>query len=271
MALFCGIVGMIPVCWGLLLEPFFDGDLAGMSRSLSGWLGLLAGILLPGGSAPLLSAQPADGLSPVASPPAMVAGLRSQLKVVQDWIKEKDFASAAQANQGLQTLTELAAAFNDHDDWRKTILVLQLWGRQLAVAIQNKNPQTADAAARQYATFLGKLADVPVKAPPRPVPNFKIPGAGVKVWMLLMDGAYIDAKTASSGKDLDLLVQTIAAEAEAVRLLRTDLKWRQDAQSVIDTALKVAEQARTDHAAARKALRGIYERCEACHDRSQKK
>jgi hypothetical protein len=236
--------------------------------SITGWLALLCGIWLLAVPA---AAQNAGGYYPVAPPAAMIAALQLELKVVKNWIDDKDFASAAQTMQGMQTLGELTVLANDHDDWRKRGGELRSAGGDMMAAIKKKDGKRAGEAAGDYGKLLAEMVQVPVKVK-GPLANFKAPAGSTKTWMLLMEGAHVEARSAKTTKEIELFAQAIAEEANAVAYLKTEPRWRTDAVTVRDSALQAAKQAQgTDLDAAKKALKTVYQRCEACHERTRKK
>jgi hypothetical protein len=198
--------------------------------------------------------------------------LQSQLKAVQDWIKEKDFASAAEAVQGLQVLTALTEHQNDHEGWRKRVAELRSSCDVLSTTIKKKDAGAATKAGEDCGRLIGELAQAPMKNDKSVSAKFTPPSGSVKTWMQLMDGAYVDAKSAKTTKELALLAQAVAEEANAAAYLRSDARWRMDSIAVRDTALQVAKQAEAgDLPTAKKALKAIYNSCEVCHDRARKK
>jgi hypothetical protein len=207
--------------------------------------------------------------APAAAPApasALQAALESNLKLARGWLDEADFISAAQAAQGLEVLAWLYAHHGGEARWRERTTALRQACAGLAVAARRKDAADCDRAARACADLLAELA----KAPPggaRPVgKDFRPPGA-TKTWMLLMEGAYADGKTARTPGQLARYAHEIAEEANAVSFLRSDPRWRKMAQDVRASALEAAEAARgKDVGKARKALKSVSARCEACHE-----
>ena len=232
--------------------------------SAPGWLVLVLALT---GSA----ADRKASYEPVGTPAALHLVLRSNLLVVRDWLKEKDFASAAETIRGLTTLAELASNQSADAGWRKRCGELQQGITRLAAAAGRKAGPDADKALAECSDLLEELAKNAPGVEGRTGPtNFK-PAGSTKTWMLVMEWSHVDAKSAKTARELDLLAQAIAEEANAVAWLKNDATWRADSLSVRDAALKVATQARDDFAGAKKALKGVAQRCEVCHDRTRKK
>ncbi|HMF12542.1 MAG TPA: hypothetical protein VKE94_09560 [Gemmataceae bacterium] len=247
----------------------------------TGWqtssAGLLSFALLLGA----LGLKPPDGCrsateqaayEPVASPAAIIGALRSHVEGVRDWVKQKDFASAAETIRGLATLADLAGYQSADATWRKGCGELQQAVTQLTDAARKKSAADCDKALTQCTTTLDALAKNPPPADAKPShKSLKLTGS-TKAWMLLMEWSHVDAKSAKSAKELDLAAQAIAEEVNAIAWLKSDAIWRTDSLSVRDAALKVAAQARADDfAGAKMGLKTVAQRCEACHDRTRKK
>src|SRR5262249_42483642 len=166
---------------------------------------------------------------------------------------------------------DLASHQSPDADWRKRCTELQQGIAKLAGAAGRKSLPDSEKALADCNQLLDALAkNAPTGDGRKPVPNFK-PSSAVKTWMLVMEWPHLDASSAKNGKDLDLMAQAIAEEANAAAWLRNDATWRTDAAKVRNAALKVAEQARgDDFAAAKKGLKTVYRQCEACHDRTRK-
>src|SRR5438270_6942069 len=62
---------------------------------------------------------------PVSPAPALHAGLQASLKLVQDWLADKDFLSATEASQQLAALATLYTFQSAQPDWRTKIMALR--------------------------------------------------------------------------------------------------------------------------------------------------
>lgn len=240
-------------------------------RTSIGWCrGLfLVGMLLSIGSgSPAITGAEPVGFVPSKTLTGIEAAFRANLKAVRDWLSEKDFASAEETTRGLTSLAHLYGQQSADGDWRKRCGELQTATVTLADAAKRKAAADCAKAAERCGTLLDELA----KSPPKPASGDIKPLGSVKTWMLLMEGGYVDAKSAKTPAEVELIVQGIAAEANAAAYLRPDATWRKDAFAVRDTATQIAAQTeKSDLATLRKSLKEIYHRCEACHDRSRKK
>ncbi len=204
--------------------------------------------------------------SPVAPPSALQAALESNLKLARGWLDEADFISAAQAAQGLEALAWLYAHQGDELPWRERTAALRRACAGLVAVARRKDAAACEKAARSCADLLDALAKAPPAGARPVVKDFRPPGA-TKTWMLLMEGAYADGKTARAPEQLARYAHEIAEEANAVSFLRPDPRWRKMAQEVRAAALQAAAAARgTDLGKARTALKAVRARCEACHE-----
>jgi len=216
----------------------------------------------------LLAEPPEQGFSPVTPPAALQVALRLELKVMQDWINDKDFASALQSCQGLTSLAHLYSYQGSEPAWRTKTSDLAKTCSQLASAVRNKDADACSRLVKECHRLLDELAKT---QPGSPGKDFK-PTGSVGTWMRLMDGAYSDAKTARTPEELEGLAGALAEEVNAYQFARADARWRQFCQEVRLSALEAVDKAKAkDLVAARAALKVAYRGCEACHDRSRKK
>lgn len=216
-------------------------------------------------------AQAPEAYQPVAPPQALQAVLQANLKQARDWLGDRDFASAAETAQGLAALAQVYTYQSKEPAWQKQATALREACAQLGAAARQKDAAACDRAVAALAAVLDDCARQPPTGARASAVGFK-PLGGNKTWMLLMDAAYADAKTAREPATLELLALALAEECNAARHLRPDARWRQMAQDVQAAALTVAERARArDLPAAKRELKVVYERCEACHQGYRKR
>jgi hypothetical protein len=230
-------------------------------------LAVILGVVLIGASAPSLTAEEAGGYAPVGPPAAINAVLRIQLKTVCDWIAEKDFPSAVESARGLTTLAHLYAYHSADADWRKRCAALQDATTRLTAAAQRKSMADCDKQAAEVTQLLEELQKSSAGADKKTLKDFR-PQGSVKTWMVLVDTAHVEAKSAKSAKEFLALTQAVAAEANAMAFLNKQQNWQKEALAVRDLALQAADQVKGDDlTAARAALKTMRQRCEVCHDR----
>lgn len=243
-----------------------DRRVASISESRCGLF--LAGLLFV--SMAQSAQEPSSGFTPIAPAAAIHTALQGQWGVVREWLKGKDYASAGEAVRGLSTLVHLYGYQAVDPAWQKRTAKLQAACTRLAEAVQRKAATDATQALEECGRLLEDMAKNPPMGPKVVAPDYK-PVGSIKTWMLLLDGAYVDAKSAKTPQQLEQLTQAIAEQAHATAYLRTDARWRELSRDVRDTALQVAQIARKGELdAARQALKQVYQRCETCHNRYQK-
>jgi hypothetical protein len=230
-----------------------------------GWSVLVLGVL---GACGL--AEPTEkGYSPVSPPSAVGAALLLELKVLQGWIDDKDFASAVQCSQGLTSLAHLHGYQGSQPAWRAKSSDLAATCTRLASSARNKDAGECSRLVKECRRLLDELAKTPPGSPASGK-DFK-PQGSTATWMRLMDGVYSDAKTARTPEELERLAGALAEEVNAYQYARADARWQQLCQEVRSSALAAVEKAKAkDLAAAKVALKGAYRSCEACHERSRK-
>lgn len=220
----------------------------------------LVGLML---SSLVSGAAPEPAVPPVSPAAAIQAALESNLKQVRQWLDDSDFASAAQAARGLTALAWLSSRQGDTPAWRRQTDTLRRVCAGLETAAARKDARAAAKAADSCAALLAELAK---EKPGRPQTGAPALTGSTKSWMLLMEGAYVDSKSAAAPRDVERFARELAEEIRAVSRLRSDPRWRKMAHDVRTAALRAADVGRTqDLASARKAMKLVYHRCEACH------
>lgn len=227
-----------------------------------GWLAAFLGLL------PLIAEAQSTGYLPVAPPAAMNATVRANVKQVRSWVADKDYQSAAEATRGLALAVQLYGCQSPAADWRKQIASLQETIAKLDAAVKKKSAADCTQALADCDRLLDNLA----KAAPEKAADKNFKGFGsTKTWMTLMEGTYIDAKRAESAQELAQFSFALAEEANALAHLTGKGGWRDASIEVREAALKAAKAAgANDVPEARKALKVMYQRCEACHQGSKR-
>jgi hypothetical protein len=221
------------------------------------------GLLLQGPDQPA-RAQPAKGgYAPVATPAALNRAVQSSLRGMQEWIDQRDYVSAGESLRELATLLPLYANLGSSADWKTRHAALKEAVNQLGNTVRTRNPAEIKKAIDRCGDALASLT----KADPgTPDATGYRPTGGIKTWMVLLDSAYNEAKSAKNAADFDLSAQALAEESNAVALLRGDGRWQQTANEVRDLALGSITKAKADGLdTARAELKKLYQRCEACH------
>lgn len=205
------------------------------------------------------------GYTPVATPRALLTALRNNLKIVEDWLNDKDYASAEQTAQGLIVLAQLQGYQSANKEWQQRTKALAEAGGRLLAATKKKDAAACAKSVQECTDLLDALTKQPATGSKVTVKNFATFGS-TKTWMLLMDGAYVDAKSAKKPAELLDLAYTLAETLNVTSHLRNDAMWRTMALDNRKVALSAASKAAAnDLDGARRDLKAVYAGCEACH------
>jgi cytochrome c556 len=207
---------------------------------------------------------------PVAPAPALQIALEANLKLVRDWLDQKDYGSAAETTQGMLILAQLHGTQSTQPAWRERVARLRATLTRLAAASKEKDAAGCQKAVKDCEALLAELSRNFPKGEQAAERNFK-PAGALRTWMLLLEGTYTDAKTAANIKELEAFACTIAEGANALQHERGDVRWRMFAREVREAALAAAAKAKAGELEpARQALKMVYPRCEACHQNYKK-
>jgi hypothetical protein len=212
----------------------------------------------------------AEGFTPVAPSSAIQVALQCNVKIVRDWLDQKDYASAVQSVQTLGGLVQLYSYQTSDPAWRERTTALRDAFGRITASAKGKDAAGTKKALQECEALLREMAQNPPQGSRGPDASFK-PVGNQAQWMRLLDGTYVDAKSTDDLKELENLAYALAEEANAVQFLRADAKWRQQAADVRKAALETAATAQKGSLApARAALKGVYQHCQACHDSTRK-
>src|SRR5579871_6540471 len=130
------------------------------------------------------AAMQQTGYEPVSPPLALTLPLRSNLLAVRDWLRDKDFAAAAETIRGLVLLADLAKQQSPDEAWRKRCTELQAGITKLANAAGRKSLPDSEKALAECNQLLDDLAkNAPAAEGRKAVAKFK-PAGALKTWML---------------------------------------------------------------------------------------
>jgi cytochrome c556 len=206
----------------------------------------------------------ANNYTPTAPPESYQAVLRSNLKIVGDWIDMNDYQSAAQSQRLVAALAQLYALRSNDDKHKAQAAALRTACDKVTAALRTKNAETSKKALKDCEDAVAALTKTPPseKAVHK---NFK-PFGNTQTWMMLMDCSIIDAKDTKSVEEFQQLSLAVAEQANVTSFLRNEAKWRTYAEQTRGVALKAAETAKKDGLdAGRIELKKINQTCEACH------
>jgi hypothetical protein len=235
---------------------------------------IMTGVLFAAGVLTALSAgddapakKPAD---PARTRAALHRAVDKNLAYGREWLEGKDFESLGQTAEGLIVLAQLLARHGEDKAWQAATAELQQAAKSLKAAAEKEE----EAACRDALALVGKrnkeLAGVAATGKPAAPrrPDVVLPSV-----MALLDGTYADAKAALAASKVDEAKDIALVLAElggAVATFHDDAKWRELAGGLSDAARAAADSSSRDAKAVRDELRGVYQRCEACHNARKK-
>jgi hypothetical protein len=213
---------------------------------------------------PALAQAPDNSYTPLAPPESYQAALRSNLKIVGDWVDMGDFASANQTQRFVAALAQLYALRSNDAKHQEAAAALKAACDKVSAALRTKNMEASKQELKDCEHVVAGLTKVPPgeKAVHK---NFRSP-ASTQTLMMLMDSSIIDAKDAKSVEAFQHLALAVAEQANVAQFLRAEAKWRKFAGETRAVAVKAAEAAKKDGLdAGRTELKKIAQTCEACH------
>lgn len=225
---------------------------------------LAAGLILAAAGFCLSADNAASRYTPVSPPRALHTALKINLRIAQDWLNDQDYASAGQTAQGLIVLAQLYGYQSAQPEWQQRTKALAEASGRLLGATKKKDAAACEKSVAACTELLEELAKHPPAGPKVTVKNFATFGS-TKTWMLLMDGAYVDAKSARKPAELEDLAYTLAETLSVASHLRNEAKWQTMAFDARKVALATAALAGRDLDGARRELKNLYNACEACH------
>ena len=196
---------------------------------------------------------------------ALQASLAKNIGHARDWLDQADFKSLNQSAGGLQLLTALLNARSDDAAWQAALGKVEAAVAEVQMAAKSEDAARCRAALESLeksATEVGTLKPTgqPLSPPRSPA---------IRPLMLVMDGIYADAKIAllsgnvATAKKQAFVLSELGALVSNSR--QTD-EWRKFAAEFTQAATSAASSSETDPQAVRQLLRGISQRCEACHE-----
>jgi hypothetical protein len=183
----------------------------------------------------------------------------------RDWLDQKDFKSLAQSSGGLLLLTQLLKAKSDDPAWQAAMTNIGAAVADLQAGSRVEDSAKCTAALAALDKSIAAAESLSPAGKPLPAPR----GPGIRPLMLTMDGVYADAKIAllsgnvASAKNQALVLSELG---QLVSNSRTGEPWATRAAAFQDAATDAATSPETETAKVRQLLRGISQRCDACHE-----
>jgi cytochrome c556 len=228
---------------------------------LSGWV--VVGIACGGALGVPRAALAAESDGAVVG--SLQAAMSKHVGHAREWLEQADYKSLHQSAGSLQLLAALLKAKSDDAAWQAAL------GRvETAVGEMQAAAKAEDAAGcRTGLERVGQAAEAARSLVPVGKPQSAPRAPAVRPLMLIMDSIYADAKialvtgNAAAAKKQALV---LAELGELVSNSRQTEPWRSLAGELVAAANAAAESAATDPPAVRQLLRGIAQKCEACHE-----
>jgi hypothetical protein len=228
------------------------------------FLALLLACSWQGASSSIRAAD--DAVDPVVQ--AVYVSLANNLLHAREWLEQKDYKSLAQTAGNLQLLAELQKSRSDDKLWQEAV------GNVLSAASDVQAAAKAEDAAKCKAaldaTENAMAVSIVIRPSGKPVAMTKTPG--LRPLMLSMDAIFADAKVSLIGGNAPAAKKQARVVAELGKLLtnlRTTPEWSSLAADFSNAAMTAAESSENDPKLVRQQLRGISERCDACHEKSR--
>lgn len=209
---------------------------------------------------------------PPPATPSIVAlhtAVSGNLDYCDDWLAGKDFKTLAVTAEGIQLLADALGRFGDGPQWKAAGDELREGARLLQQAAKAQDAAKCKAALAVLRERGARF--VKLKPSGKPAKGAR-PSASLRSMMSLLDGTYADAKASLAFGEAEAAKSTAIVLAELGRVVsnyRGDERWSKMSREMIAAALETAEMKSDDPQAVRAQLRGVYQRCEACHNRQR--
>lgn len=193
------------------------------------------------------------------------AVLARNLDHARQWLAEGDFKSLAQGAANMQLICDLYVALGDDSGWQTSAQDLRQRIEELTVAAASGDAQRCATAMQRVETALSASG----LARPQGSRQSLARPLALRRLMLAMDSVQADAKVAV------LTGQAAAAKNQAVVLselgrlvsnARRDEAFVAQSQAFVQAAEALAGADENDLVAVRQRLRGVAQRCDACHE-----
>jgi len=215
-------------------------------------------------SSPL--ARAAEPNDPVAA--ALNVSLAKNLLHAREYIDQKDPKSLAQTAGNVQLLAELLKARSDDSLWQEATgkVVAAASGAQAAAKTEDMGK--CKAAVDSLEAALAASA----QAKPAGKPQSLVKPPAIRPLMLSLDAIFADTKVSLISGNVDAAKKQALVVAELGKLVsnqRTTPEWTSLAGDFCAAATTAANSSENDPKAVRQLIRGVAERCEACHEKSR--
>lgn len=212
------------------------------------------------------SIRAAETVDPVVQ--AVYVSLGRNLLHAREWLDQKDYKSLAQTTGNLQLLAELQKARSDDKLWQEALG--NVLGAASAVQAAAKLEDDAKCKAALDATENAVAVSIAIRPSGKPQAIAKAPA--LRPLMLSMDAIFADTKVSLIGGNAEAAKKQARVVAELGKLLanlRSTPEWSSLVGDFFAAAMMAADSTDNDPKLVRQHLRGISERCDACHEKSR--
>jgi len=203
------------------------------------------------------------------SVPALKATLTKRAEHAARWLDERDYKSLAQSTGAIALVAEILKSKGDGAAWQSSLADVLAKTRELQAAARDES----EAKSKSALTAVEKSISGVEKLEPTGKPQ-ELPQVAIRPLMLTLDSVQADAKVALLTGNTAGAKNQAAVLAELSRLVsnsRTTETWSAMAGDFQKACESAANDSQTDAKAVRQLLRGIAERCEACHENSRQR
>ena len=196
---------------------------------------------------------------------SLQAALTKNVGHAREWLDQKDYKSLNQSAGGLQLLAALLKSRSDDASWQTALGKVETDVGQVQAAARNENAEGSRAALEGLEKSAAAAAALKPTGQPLALPR----APAVRPLMLILDSVYADAKIAvltGNAQAAKKQAFVLAELGELVSNSRQTDQWRLLAGEFKQAATAAASSGETDPQAVRQLLRGISQRCEACHE-----
>jgi hypothetical protein len=200
---------------------------------------------------------------------AVAAALRGALTKnaahAREWLDQKDFKSLAQSAGSLQLLVDILKSRSDDATWQAATGKIAAAVGDVQAAARAEDAARCLAAVDALDKSIAATQSSAVGGKPFPAPR----GPATRSLMLAMGGIMGDAKIALIKGDVASAKSQALVLSEVGKLVsnsRSGEPWTTRAGAFNDAALAAANSPETDPQKVRQLLRGISQRCDACHE-----
>jgi hypothetical protein len=209
----------------------------------------------------------AEAVDPVTV--ALHGTLAKNVGHANEWLDANDYKSLAQSAGGLKMLAGLLRARSDDAAWQKAAGKVVATAEDLQTAAGSEDAAKCRTALGELSSAAAAASAVTPTGKPQELPNF----GGIRPLMLLMDSIYADAKifviagnTPGAKRQAYVLSELGRVVSNSQSTAKGRERWPELSSGFVEACLTAARSPSEDAQAVRQLLRGISQRCEACHE-----